>query len=158
MEAKLRFFGEMEEDAEAVVDSEEAQDELAAECLGNDWIWLGEHSLEEATGFGSGESSVKSISNTGRFDGNGDPSEEGSDCRELVWEERWEEEGNFWRSVEVEGFVDLETLLEPSEVGGRVGEGWEAPSWTGLDPWVLSAGGAGGKPFSIVCSVKAQAL
>lgn len=36
MEAKLRFFGEIEEDAEAVVDSEEAQDELAAECLGND--------------------------------------------------------------------------------------------------------------------------
>lgn len=154
MEAKLRFFGEIEEDAEAVVDSEEAQDELAAECLGNGWIWLGEHSLEEASVFGSEETSVKSVSNTGRFDGNGDPSEEESDCRELVWEERWEEEGNFWTSVEVEGFVDLET----SEVGGRVGEGWEAPSWTRLDPWVLSAGGADGKPFSIVCSVKAQAL
>lgn len=46
MEAKLRFFGEIEEDAAALVDLEEAQGEssgllqgeLAAECLGNDGI------------------------------------------------------------------------------------------------------------------------
>lgn len=46
MEAKLRFIGEIEVDAEAVVDLEEAQDEsagllqdkLAADCLGNEGI------------------------------------------------------------------------------------------------------------------------
>lgn len=169
MEAKLRFIGVIEVDAEAVVNVEEAQeqfagllqDTLAADCLENDGIWLEEHWWEDSTGFWSEvgvESSVKSISNIGRLDGNGDPSGDESDCPELVWEESWEGEDTFLGSVEVEDFVDSERLLETNEAGGGVGEGWEAPSWPGRDPWVLSGGGVDGKPFSIACSVKTHVL
>lgn len=56
--------------------------------------------------------------------------------------------------MEVEDFVDSELLLELNKAGVHAGEDREAPSWTGHDLWVLSAGGVDGEPFSIVCSVR----
>ena len=160
MEAKLRFFGEIEVDAEAIADVEEAQDESArrlqeksaADWWENDGIWLGEHSSEDTSSL---ESSVNSVSNIGCWDGNGDPAKEESDCGELEWVEHWEEEDNLCRSVEVKDCVDLETS-GMNQAGARVGEGWEAPFWTGHESWVLSAGGCDGEPFSIVRSIKAM--
>lgn len=161
MEAKLRFIGETVVAAEAVVDFEEQvesvavlQENLAADSLGIDEIWMGEDWWEDSNGVlseGRVESSIKSVSKIGYEDGKGDPSAGESDSPEPLLAECWEEEeDNFWRSVEDEDFVGLEVLSETNEGGICVGEGWEAPSWTGHDPWVLSSAGVDGKPFSIV--------
>lgn len=45
-------------------------------------------------------------------------------------------------------------LLETSEGGICMGEGREAPSRTGHDPWVLTAVGVDGKSFSILTEIK----
>lgn len=49
-------------------------------------------------------------------------------------------------------------LLETSEGGICMGEGREAPSWTGHDPWVLTAVGVDGKSFSILPLIKNGAI
>lgn len=59
------------------------------------------------------------------------------------------EDGDF---VGLEGAAEM--LLETSEGGICMGEGREAPSWTGHDPWVLTAVGVDGKSFSILSGIK----
>lgn len=77
---------------------------------------------------------MSSVSNMGCVGGEGGPSEGEPDCPGLVCPERRDVEGGFWRSVEDEDFVGWEVTSETNEGGICVGEGGEAPSWTGQDP------------------------
>lgn len=157
MEAKLRFIGETVVAAGALVDFEEQvesvavlQENLAADSSGIGEIWMGEDWWEDSNGVLSEarvESSIESVSNIEYEDGKGDPSAGEPDSPEPLWEE---EEDNFWRFVEDEDFVVLEVLSETNEGVICVGEGCEAPSWTGHDPWVLSSAGVDEKSFSMV--------
>lgn len=121
MEAKLRFIGETGVAAEAMVDFEEQvesvavlQENLVADSLGIDEIWMGEDWWEvsnEVLSEARVESSIRSVSNMGYEDGKGHPSAGESNSPELLWAECWEEEeDNFWRSVEDEDFVGFEVL------------------------------------------------
>lgn len=59
------------------------------------------------------------------------------------------EDGDF---VGLEGAAGM--LLETSEGGICMGEGREALSWAGQDPWVLTAFWVDGKSFSILPRIK----